>query len=192
MSYDFNDESKAVKEFGDYLGFGVHKVKLMLATAGETDAGKPFIEVDFVTDDGLEDKARVWFVSDANANISFNTLRQMLVHNTEEAHKDKARDAVDAVKDIDELATLLNEKMMGGEFWVTKYYDPSRTYQNQSGATKRSINTNMYGYEPKPRPDLMPKPADENGDPVDSKVTDAFPGAEKADTDAAGGIPSKW
>ena len=191
MAYKFNDESKAVKEFGDYLPFGVHKVQLMLAEAGETDAGKPFIEINFATEDGIEDKARVWFVSDANANISFNTLRQMLVHNTPEGHKDKARDAVDAVKDIDELATLLNEKMMAGEFWVTKYYDPSRTYTNQAGDTKKSINTNMYGYEPKARPDLMPGKADENGEPVvDENVAKTFPGAKPAD--ASDGIPSKW
>ena len=191
MSYDFNDESKVVKEFGDYLGFGVHKVQLMLAETGETDAGKPFIEINFTTADGIEDKARVWFVSEANANISFNTLRQMLVHNTKEADKDKAREAVDKVKDIDELATLLNEKMMAGEFWVTKYYDPSRTYENQSGATKRSINTNMYGYEPKPHPELMPKPADENGDALEN-VNKVMPGSEEVKADGAGGIPSKW
>lgn len=186
MAFDFNDESKAVKEYGDYLGFGVHKVTFVLAEASETDAGKPFIEVNFQTADGIEDKARVWFVSDANANISFNTLRQIVVHNAKEADKDKARDAVDGIANTDDLAALMNEKIMGGELWVTKYYDPSRTYQNKSGAVKRSINTNIYGYEPKLRPDLMPK--------QDREQSGLLDGAEavKPGSAAAAGIPKDW
>lgn len=190
MAYDFTEDSKAVKEFGDRVPFGVSKVAILLATADETDAGKPFIEIDFQTAEGVEDKARVWFVSDANANISFNTLRQIIVHNAKDSEKDKARDAVDSIANTDDLAALINDKLIGGEMWVTKYYDPKRTYQDKSGNTKKSINTNMYGYEPKLRPDLMPQ--GQNEQVPGSAVENAFPGAERASGDAASGIPKGW
>jgi hypothetical protein len=64
------------------------------------------------------------------------------------------------VKNPDELAQLMTEKCGGGELWFTKYYDAERTYQNTGGQTRRSINTNILGYEPKLKPELMPSKND--------------------------------
>lgn len=163
MAHEFNAEEKEVKEFADRIGFGVHKVQLVSADAGTTTDDKDFIELNIISEDGIEDSARLWFTGGAS-NISFNTLRQILVHSVkDEAKKAVVRDAVDAAKDTDELVTYLN-KAAGCELWLTKYYDPKRTYQNAQGQTRKSINTNVYGYEPKLKPELMP-PA--NTGPVD-------------------------
>lgn len=167
----FTDENKAVKDFGDsnYFGFGVHKVQIMQFENGGTEEGeKEYIEVTVCdpTDGEKVDTARVWFTTDKAANYSFNTLRQIAVHNALEASKDLARDAVDAVASTDELVALLNDKLIGKECWFTKYYDPSRSYINAQGDTKKSVNKNIYGYEPKLREDLMPGKADAAGTPL--------------------------
>lgn len=188
MSHEFNSEDKEVKDFNDRIGFGVHKVQLVSAEAGATEAGKDYVELTVVSGDGIEDKARVWFTGGAS-NISFNTLRQILVHSVkDEAKKGIVRDAVDAAKNTDELVVFLN-KASGCELWLTKYYDPTRTYQNKAGVTKRSINTNLYGYEPKPKPELMPKD-DSQGQITRENVHEVFPGGQdvpfESASDAAG------
>ena len=191
MSYKFNDSDKEVREFNNnYFGFGVHNVKLVGATTGETEAGKEFMELEICDkeDDTIADKASVWFVGGAS-NISFNTLRQIIVHNAKtDADKEKARQAVDKVADIDELAALINDKTVGGELWFTKYIQPGKTYTNAKGEVKPSVNRNIYGYEPKLREDLMPsdqKPLDVGkGDPN-----------EKIDLNASKedlNIPKEW
>lgn len=185
MPHKFSDEDKEVKEFRDSLPFGVSRVQLVLAEAGALDDGREYIEVNVQAEDGIEDSARCWFTGGAS-NISFNTLRQVAVHQgKDEEEKQKIRDKVDAVKDSQELCDILNE-YIGGELWVRKEYDPKRTYQNQAGVTKRSVNTNLFGYQPAERPEFMPKKADANGNAVE----DAFPdGEDITNTPAAKTVP---
>lgn len=181
MAHDFSAEDKEVQEYSDRIEFGVHTVQALGFGAGATEDGKEYIEVGVVTKDGVEDKARVWFTGGA-AKISFNVLRQIAVHNAkDEDQKAKARDAVDGVKNTDELADLMNKNVMGGELWLTKYYDATRTYENAQGQKRRSINTNIYGYQPKLKPELMPKDAD--GITNLDRVKDAMPGATEVDND---------
>lgn len=185
MAYKFNDDDKEVREFKESLPFGVHKVQFTGAIVDALDDGREYIAVGFVTEDGFEDEARVWFTGKA-ANISFNTLRQMAVHNgKDDKAKDANRDAMDAAGDTQELVDALNKIMEGGgEFWVRKEYDPSRTYQAQDGSTRRSINTNIFGYEPKVRPEFMPKPAGEEASPIE--------GATPASDEEKANIPKDW
>lgn len=171
MAHNFNDEDKEVREFTKSIPFGVTKVQLTGAVPETSENGKDYIEVGVVTEDGIEDAARCYFVGGAS-NISFNTLRQIIVHQgKDEEEKQKLRDRVDNVKNSDELAEILNE-FTGGELWFTKYYDPSRTYTTENG-TFRSINKNVLGYEPKLKPELMPKPKGETVDTPFGPATDA-------------------
>lgn len=157
MSYKLTKDDKMAKERKEYMPFGVNIVKLLGATAGETAAGKDYIELTVQNADGIEDNARVWFTGGASP-YSYQTIQQIVVHHAKtDADKEKARLAVEKCQDSDELANLLNSKCEGAELWLTKYYDPSRTYMNASGETKKSINTSIYGYEPKLKPELMPK-----------------------------------
>lgn len=190
MAYKFDDEVKEVKEFSDnnWFGFGVHKVKIGLIEHGETESGKEFVEFTVLGENEEEDTARVWFTTQKAANYSFNICRAIYVHNAPEKHKDAARDQFDALEDAEAMVRLMNEKLIGGECWFTKYPSPDRTYQAQDGTTKRSIDKNVYGYEPRLREDLMPK--DEEKDALNK----TFPGNEKVDlnSDAGAAIPDDW
>ncbi len=186
MSHKFTPEEKEVSERtgGNYFGFGVFKVTIGQIELDETDSGKEYIEVTVLGDNGEEDTARVWFTSPKAANYSFNVLRQIYVHNAPEEAKDEARDTMDAAKDAEELARLLNEKLIGRECWFSKYPDPTRTYTAKDGTVKLSVNKNVYGYEPKARPELL------NAD----SATNLLAGAKKVEpgSDAAKNIPSSW
>lgn len=178
MSYKITSEDREVTEHREYLPFGVNTVKLVGATAGETEAGKDYIELT-VEADGIEDNARVWFTGGAS-KYSFQTIQQIVVHSAKtDSAKEQARLAVEKCVDTDEMANLLNSKCVGGELWVTKYYDPSRTYTNANGETKKSVNTNVYGYEPKLKPELMPE-----AKPVDT--------VHPVDDSSSASIPSEW
>jgi hypothetical protein len=166
-----NDEVKQVRVFNDTpkIGYGVHEVKLMLVEAGTTNAGKEYVQFNLADDGGAEGSARVWFTTDKAANFRFNVMRQVFVHCAPEAKKDDARNQMDKVEDSDQAVKLLNEKCIGKQIWFTKYINPGNTYTDQSGATKQSVNTSVYGYKPKLREDLMPK-AQFKGEDVTGKV----------------------
>ena len=178
MSYKLSKEDKEIKEFSEKLPFGVTKVQFTGAIAEETEAGKDFIEVGVVSKEGVEDSFRCWFVGGA-ANISFNNLHAIAVHQgKDEKEKAAIRDRMDNCETTDDIVDVLNDVCgNGGELWFTKYYDPKRTYQGQDGNTYRSVNKNGYGYEPKEKPELMPKP--QSDAPQSSAVNETFPGAEQ-------------
>jgi hypothetical protein len=183
MAYKFTSEDKVDVERKEYLPFGVNDVKLVGATAGETESSKDFIELTVANADGVEDNARVWFTGGASP-YSFQTIKQIVVHSAKtDADKEKARMAIENTVDTDEMVDLLNKRCVGGQLWVTKYLDPTRTYSNSAGEVKQSINTSIYGYEPKLKPELMPTETSGN-----AAVDSAFPGATKVD--ASEGIPS--
>jgi hypothetical protein len=175
----FTDEHKTVKEFSDanWFDYGVHKVQIAQIDLDKTENDKEFMEFSLIGENEEEDTARVWFTTDKAINYSINVLRQIFVHNAPEAKKDEARDMFDAVGDTSELHKLLNEKLVGGNCWFSKYPSPDRTYTAQDGTVKKSIDKNIYGYEPKSRPELETK----RDDVVDLN-----------DTSASSGIPSNW
>lgn len=191
MAYKFNDEDKAeMSDFPDRIPFGVNKVQLVGVTPNEADNGNVFLEVTVTDSAGTEETARLYF-TDKAAPYSFNTLRQIVVHSAKtDSDKEKARQAIENTADSDEIAELLNTKCVGAECWFTKYYDPERTYEGKDGVTRRSINTNLYGYEPKERPELMPNK--EGADDRDERAADPLDGAEPASADETAGIPSNW
>lgn len=179
----FSDDNKQVSEQGDgnWLGFGVHVVALSGIEAGKTEAkGAEFVEFTVMGENGEEDTARVWFSTDKAANYSFNIMRQIYVHCAPEAKKDAARAEMDAVNDSDEAVALM-QKCIGKKVWFTKYPNPTRTYVNQAGETKKSIDKNVLGYEPKLREDLMPKDNQK-------EALNALEGSEPA----TGNIPEEW
>lgn len=175
---EFNDSHK--QEYQRSFPFGVNKVKIIGFYLDKTDEGKEYVEVGFTNEDGsLEDTARVWFTTDKSAQFAFNTLRDILIHNVSEENKDKARDAISKTPNTESLVELLNDKLKGKEMWMTKLFDKSRTYES-NGQTFRSINKNIYGYEPEIDPSLMPNKdqAPAQKDAAD-EVKEVFPGAEE-------------
>lgn len=180
----FSDEDKQVSDFtpGNYLGFGVHEVTIGQIEAGTTDADKEFVEFTVLGPNQEEDAARCWFVGGA-ANISFNTMRQIYVHCAPEDKKTEAGLAFDSVADSDEAVTLM-QKCVGKKCWFTKYQDPTRTYVGKDGVTRKSVNKNVLGYEPKLREDLLPKDAQKD-------ALNAMEG-KPATGDAAANVPEDW
>lgn len=184
MSYQFNDEDKEAVEFAERMPYGVNKVQLVGVTAGETDAGKDYIEVTVTNADGIEDSGRVWFVGGAS-KYSFDTLRQIVIHSQKsDSDKEAARMAVEKCVDNEALADLINKQCVGAELWFTKYFDAERTYQGSDGVTRRSVNKNIYGYEPRLKPELMPEAFAKNEDSA-NPLAGATP--EPSET-----IPDKW
>lgn len=188
----FSNDNKEVKEFNsNYFDYGVHKVLVSDVTLGGTGEGeKEFIEVEVVDPGDLEvkDSARVWFTSDKAINYSFNVLRQIFVHCAPEEKKDEARAMFDKIGDTDTLTQIM-EKCKGRQIWFTKYPNPDRTYTNQAGETKASIDKNVMGYEPKVKTELLAEPKLPGGQITKDNINEVFPGAKevpfKSQSDAA-------
>lgn len=183
----FTDEIKQAKEFNDspYFGYGVHKVQIDLVEFGSTDNGKEYIEVSIVGENGEEDKVRVWFTSVKAATYSWNVLRLIAVHNTPEDKRDEMKAKFDALEDPVQMADLMTE-FYGKECWFTKYPSKDRTYLASDGSTKKSIDKNIMGYEPKPQPDRIPQ-SDKD------MLNQTFPeGDGPVDLNANAKIPNEW
>ena len=162
----FSDEHK--KELSnDYFEIGVHKVQIMLVNFGKTDDGKEYVEFT-VTDPETQTKegtARLWFTTDKAIGYTFNIIRGIFVHNSPEDKKQAIREKVDAVKDTTELDKLC-QLLIGKEAWYEISEDETRTYQNDKGETKPSLNKNITGYEPTPKKVSAPAAPETNAAPV--------------------------
>lgn len=191
MSRSISDEAKEFEgNSKSWLDFGVHEVQIMLVESGQTDSGTDFIEFTLVGPNEEEERARVW-LTEKSEKYTFATLKSIYTHCAPEDKKEAAREELEKCKDYDEVVELFNKRCIGKQIWFTKYPDPTRTYINSQGETKQSINTNIYGYAPKPRDDLLPQ-KDTVHDVSDEdlkNVNKAIPGAKK---DASGGIPDDW
>ncbi len=161
----FSDEHK--KEMSnDYFEIGVHKVQIMLVNFDKTEDGKEYVEFT-VTDPETQTKegtARLWFTTDKAIGYTFNIIRGIFVHNSPEDKKQAIREKVDSVKDTNELDKLC-QLLIGKEAWYEISEDDTRTYQNDKGETKPSLNKNITGYEPTPKKVSAPAP-ETNAAPV--------------------------
>lgn len=192
MSRSISDEAKEFEgNSKSYLDFGVHEVQIMLVGSGQTDSGTDYVEFTVVGPNEEEERARLW-LTDKSEKYTFATLKGIYTHCAPEDKKEAAQAELEACKDYDEVVELFNKRCIGKKIWLTKYPDPNRTYTNQAGEVKQSINTNIYGYEPKPKPELLPR-KDQVADVSDEdlkNVNKAIPGAKK--DDASKGIPDDW
>lgn len=191
MAFEFDDESRKVSEFNsNYFPFGVSKVQIGMVEHDETDDGKEYIDVSVVDPEDAErsDSARLWLTSAKGANRTFNVLRTIGTHNVPEAKRDAFQKRFDAIKNGEELASIMSS-FVGKECWFTKYVDPTRTYMDARGVKRQSVNKDVMGYEPKLKPELMPAQA-KSLDPNDYPDDVPFPsGSQKVDTST---IPDSW
>ena len=148
MSVNFNDSHKV--EQGQYFSEGIHKVTILGINGGTNDNGKEFIEFVVGGQDGEEGTARMWFTSDKAINFTFNTIRNIFVHNATKGKEDAARDLINKVTNSDELVELCNKALIGKEAWY-QVEKSDYTYTDQAGEVKQGYNRNIFGYEPKPK-----------------------------------------
>lgn len=142
----FSENAK--QELNQFMGEGVHKVTILGVLPGASEStGSEYFEFGIQSEDGIIGEARVYWTEKAQ-QYSFNTIRDIFVHNTKEENKEKVRAMVDAAKDTDELLKLCQEGLEGKEAWY-KVEKSGSTYVNAQGETKDSYNRNLYGYEPK-------------------------------------------
>lgn len=145
---DFNDTHK--QEQGAYFPEGIHKVTILGAEGGVNPNGKEFIKFTVGGENGEEGEASMWFTSDKAISYTFNSIRNIFVHNALKGKEEAAKEMVNAVKNSDELVALCNKALIGKEAWYTVERS-DYTYTNQAGEQKHGYNRNITGYEPKPK-----------------------------------------
>lgn len=182
MPHTFSDKLDRDRETNfQSLPFGVSKVRFTGAMMDTTEAGKVYIHIGLIDAEGVEDNVRLWFTSEASEQISYETIRDILVHCTPEEKKPAVRAKVRAAQGAEDLEELMNEYLMNNNtfFWFTKYYDLKRTYTAQDGSTRHSVNKNIMAYQPKEKPELMTDPLAEESNNSFKEVEAVFPGAKE-------------
>ncbi len=162
----FSDNAK--KELNQFLGEGVHKVTILGVLPGTSEnTGSEYFEFGIQNEDGIIGDVKVYW-TEKSEQYSFNTIRDIFVHNAKPENKEKVRAMVDAVKDTDELLKLCQDNLEGKEAWY-KVEKSGTQYTNQAGELKDSYNRNLYGYEPQMKNKSDEQILDDikNGTPVD-------------------------
>lgn len=145
---DFNDNHKA--EQGVYFPEGIHKVKILDVTTDTNQNGKEYIEFIVGGENGEEGSAKMWFTSDKAITFTFNSIRNIFVHNALKGKEDAAREMVNKVKNSAELVELCKKALIGKEAWY-QVEKSDYTYTTEAGELKHGYNKNIFGYEPKPK-----------------------------------------
>lgn len=145
------DEHKV--ERGKYFELGVYKVNIAVVEQGFTEDDREYFDFtvvdDLKSDEPTEASVRLWFHTDKAIGYSFSIVRGIFTMNATEDKKDAIKADLKKIDDTDDLIKTA-QKLVGKECWLQVAEDPTRTYQNESGETKPSINRNIMGYEPKP------------------------------------------
>lgn len=144
---DFTNDHKA--EQGSYFPEGIHKITILGVTGGANDNDKEYIEFVVGDTNGTEGTARMWFTTDKAISYTFNSIRNIFVHNASKGKEEAAKDLVNKVTNSEELVELCNKALIGKEAWYTVERS-DYTYTNQAGELKHGYNRNITGYEPKP------------------------------------------
>lgn len=166
----FGEDTK--KQLGNYFGEGTHKVTITKIEQGKTQDEKEYFEFTVEGENGEEGTARVFWTEKAQ-QYSFNSIRDIFVHNTPEKNREAVRAAVDNTTDTDELFKLCQQTLIGKEAWYV-VQKTDRTYTNAAGELKYSYNRNLYGYE------YHPKPAQKTSEELINELT----GGEQTDINA--------
>lgn len=145
---DFNDTHKA--EQGAYFPEGIHKVTILGVEGGTNPNGKEFIKFIVGGENGEEGEASMWFTSDKAISYTFNSIRNIFVHNATKGKEEEAKNLVNKVSNSEELVALCNKALIGKEAWY-QVEKSDYTYTNQAGEQKQGYNRNITGYQPKPK-----------------------------------------
>lgn len=167
------NEHKA--ERGKYFELGVHKVQIATVVQGETDDKREFFDFTVVDDlkseDATEATVRFWFHTDGAIKYSFGIIRGIFTHNAPKGKEDAVKEKLQSIDDTDELIKLCEKALVGKEAWLEVSEDENRTYQNEAGETKPSINRDLTGFEPSPKKVNAPA-AENNAAPAASASDD--------------------
>lgn len=152
--FNAEDKKEIAQGGAGFYEEGVYEVQIVDVTGGVTDKGSEFFEFEVTDSDEREGKVRAYF-TDAAKPYSFNTIRNIFVHNTVEKNKDKIREMVDACEDTDALLKLCAE-LRGKDAWLLVQKTGDVYTNPTSGKTYDNVNRNLYGYEPKFTPSATP------------------------------------
>jgi hypothetical protein len=151
VNMNLKDEHKAEITNKAFFEEGIHEVKILLVELATTNDDKEYIEFTVTNDEGTQEgTARFWFTTDKAALYSFNSIRSIFVHNVPEEKKQATRDKVNAILTTEQLAkACLN--LIGQQCWY-QVSRSSRTYVTATGETRYSLDKDIYGYKPSPKP----------------------------------------
>lgn len=145
---DFSKEHK--EEQAEYFSEGIHKITILGVEGGTNDNGKEFIEFIVGGENSEEGSARMWFTTDKAISYTFNSVRNIFVHNATKGKEEAAKEMVNKTTNSEELVALCVKVLVGKEAWYT-VEKSDYTYTNQAGELKHGYNKNITGYEPKPK-----------------------------------------
>lgn len=139
---DFSKED--FQEKGKYFPEGVHKVKISEVEFGETAKGQEYVEFSVIGENGEEGSARLWFTTPKATNFTLNTIRNILVHNTQEKNKEAMKEKFNAVTNTKELDDFC-QALRGKDAWYSVVR--SGEYTDNFGNLKPNFNRNIWGHE---------------------------------------------
>lgn len=159
---------------GSYLGLGVHEVFIQKISLVKANSGTLGMRFDVENADGKSD-ATFW-LSEGALPYTIENVSRIIVHNTPEADKEKARNFLSNIVSAKELFNVATEKLVDGVAYLSIRESKTQTYTDtKTGEIKPSMERNLTSWKPKEDVQQAAAAAVGGGTPVSEKTKADIP-----------------
>lgn len=159
---------------GNYLGLGVHEVFVESVELVKANSGTIGMQVNVENEDG-KGRATFW-LSEAALPYTIENVSRLIIHNTAEDKKDKARTYTSNIVSANEIFNVAKEKLDGGVGYLSIKESKTQTYTDKkTGEIKPSLETNLTPWKPKADTQQAAVKAVGGGTPINEETKSEIP-----------------
>ena len=129
-----------------FLGVGVHEVKIVEMELTKADTGTLGIKFDVENEEG-QNMVSMW-LSPKALPYTIRNISRLIIHNTPEDKKEKAKEFLAKIDSAEKIYEVACEKLMGAKAFLQVKESETRTYTNAHGETKASLDRSLLSYKP--------------------------------------------
>lgn len=158
----------------NYLGLGVHEVFIQKIELVKANSGTLGMRFDVENADGKND-ATFW-LSEAALPYTIENVSRIVVHNTPEADKEKARNYLSNITSAKEIFNVAKEKLIDGVCYLSVKESKTQTYTDKNtGEIKPSLEKNLTSWKPKEDVQQAAAKAVGGGTPISEEAKSEIP-----------------
>ena len=132
---------------GQWLGLGVHTVKIDNVELTESKSGTIGITFEVSNQDG-KGEATMW-LSERALKYTISNISKIAIHNVAENKRAELKEALKKIDNAKAIYDIARGKLIGKEAFLEIKESETQTYTNKFGEEKSSLEKNLLSYKPK-------------------------------------------
>ena len=132
---------------GQWLGLGIHTVKIDNVELTESKSGTIGITFEVSNQDG-KGEATMW-LSERALKYTISNISKIAIHNVAENKRAELKEALKKIDNAKAIYDIAKGKLIGKEAFLEIKESETQTYTNKFGEVKPSLERNLLSYKPK-------------------------------------------